>query len=58
MGYGEQQIALLREYFNKKEKVPESVHNTMMKHLREYIVVGGMPAVVNKFVESRHWTVI
>lgn len=55
VGYGEQQIALLREYFNKKEKVPESVHNTMMKHLREYIVVGGMPAVVNKFVESRHF---
>ncbi len=55
VGYDEERIALLREYFNKKEKVPESVHNTMMKHLREYITVGGMPAVVNKFVESRHF---
>lgn len=55
VGYDETRIALLREYFDKKEKVPESIHNTMMKHLREYITVGGMPAVVNRFVESRHF---
>ena len=29
-----------------------------MKHLREYIVVGGMPAVVNRFVAEKHFGMV
>lgn len=45
VGYDEEKISLLRKYFDKKEKVPESVHDKMMYLLREYIAIGGMPAV-------------
>ena len=55
MGYDDKKIAAIREYFDRKEKVPEAVHEKMMSLLREYIVVGGMPAVVNKFVETHHF---
>ena len=58
VGYDEKSISILKEYFDKKEKIPESVHETMMKHLREYIVVGGMPAVVNRFVAEKHFGVV
>ncbi len=55
IGYQSEGIETLRGYFERREKVPQSVHNTMMKHLREYITIGGMPAVVNKFVLKKHF---
>lgn len=55
VGYDEEKISLLRKYFDKKEKVPESVHDKMMYLLREYIAIGGMPAVVNRFIETHHF---
>ncbi|MGN1457094.1 MAG: ATP-binding protein, partial [Acutalibacteraceae bacterium] len=55
VGYDEEKISVLREYFDKKETVPESVHNKMMSLLREYITIGGMPAVVNRFIETQHF---
>lgn len=55
IGYEETKIQILKEYFDRQEKVPEAIHNTMMKHLREYITVGGMPAVVNQFIKSKHF---
>ena len=54
-GYDADKISVLREYFDKKEKVPDAVHEKMMSLLREYITVGGMPAVVNRFVETQHF---
>lgn len=55
MGYDAEKITVLREYFDRKEKVPNAVHDKMMSLLREYITVGGMPAVVNRFVETQHF---
>lgn len=55
VGYQEDAIHILKEYFDKREQVPETIHNTMMKHLREYITIGGMPAVVNCFVKTKHF---
>lgn len=55
LGYEENSISALREYFEMQKKVPEAIHETMMKHLREYITVGGMPAVVNQFVATQHF---
>lgn len=55
IGYEEIKIQILKEYFDRQEKVPEAIHKTMMKHLREYITVGGMPAVVNQFIKNKHF---
>ncbi len=58
VNYGDDKIAILKQYFEKKEKIPAVIHETMLKHLREYIVVGGMPAVVNTFVEQKHFGLV
>ena len=50
-GYEEKHIEQLREYFDKKEKVPDPINEKMESLFREYIVVGGMPEVVATFVE-------
>lgn len=55
VGYQPEAIDTLQEYFIKREKIPVTVHETMMKHLREYITVGGMPAVVNRFIKNKHF---
>lgn len=50
-GYEEKHIEQLREYFDKKEKVPDPINEKMESLFREYVVVGGMPEVVATFVE-------
>lgn len=34
--------------------VPDGIHQTLMQLLYRYIVVGGLPEVVNKFLETKH----
>lgn len=55
IGYEEDAILILKEYFDKLEKIPDVVHKEMIKNLREYISIGGMPAVVKKYIENRHF---
>ncbi len=55
VGYDNKKILSLREYFDKKEKVPDVIHEKMMSLLREYVVIGGMPAVVNRYIEMHHF---
>ena len=45
-------IDLLRERFDKRAPVPEAVHQVMNRLWLSYIVVGGMPEVVARFVET------
>lgn len=47
-------IEKLREYLKNEEPVPEGIHQTFMQLLYRYIVVGGLPGVVNKFIETKH----
>ena len=51
-GVSEEAIAGLKEYFDEGKRVPEAMHNKMLGFLREYIVIGGMPAVVDEFVKN------
>jgi len=48
-------IADIREYFDAKSPVPSAMHNKMMELFKEYIVVGGMPAVVQEFVNNHNF---
>ncbi len=54
-GMNKEAINYLKEYFDKREPVPESIHNRMMDLFKEYIIVGGMPNVVNEFVTSHNF---
>lgn len=52
-GYGNDTIEYLRSFYEKREKVPVSLNEKFENILREYIVVGGMPEAVQKFVDTK-----
>ena len=45
-------IEHLRTCYENKTSVGETVHKTMLKHFKRYLVVGGMPNAVREYVES------
>ena len=51
-GVQESTIAYLKECYEQRKQVSESVHHTLNKLFLSYIVVGGMPQAVAKYVES------
>ncbi len=51
-GIQEETFSYLKKCYDTKTKVSESVHKTMMELFRCYIIVGGMPAVVQTFIDS------
>ena len=51
-GYGKDSLDILREFFQNMQAVPQVIHQKMMRYLRQYLAVGGMPAVVQSFVSS------
>lgn len=42
----------LSSYAKDLVQVPQQIHERMMRTLREYMVVGGMPSVVNRFASE------
>jgi len=56
VGFNGQAIGYVKEYFEKLSKIPESINTQMMKYLREYIVIGGMPAVINRYLETNNFS--
>ncbi|MCD7982110.1 MAG: ATP-binding protein [Clostridiales bacterium] len=51
-GVQESTFALLKKCFEQGLPVSESVHSTMKKLFYTYIVVGGMPAVVQNYINT------
>ena len=51
-GVTEEAIGVLRGYYERREVVPDVVNRKYSDMLREYLIVGGMPAVVGAYVES------
>lgn len=48
-------IAELRKFFAGRAKVDDGVNRQFMAALREYLVVGGMPEVVNTFLRTNNY---
>lgn len=46
-------IDKLKECFNEEKSVPEALHEKMRQLIIQYIIVGGMPAVVDAFVKTK-----
>lgn len=45
-------IDILKDAYDNKKKVPDTIHNVINKLFYLYIVVGGMPEVVDTYVKS------
>lgn len=58
VGISDDIIGIIRGCFSRLEKVPEDINVLFMDLLRQYMVVGGMPAVVAKFVETKNYAIV
>lgn len=54
-GY-ENAIPYLKEFFDKKMHIPDDINNKFNTLFREYIVVGGMPEVVDDYIHNHNFT--
>lgn len=49
-------IPILKDFFLKKEKIPNDINERFENLFKEYMVVGGMPEVVNDYVQNHDFT--
>ena len=54
MGCGQEVIDGVREKFLAGESLNESMHNYMLQQFKLYLLVGGLPEAINKFLENRN----
>ncbi len=53
-GINNKVIDSVKSCFEKETVVPEGIHNAMMELLYRYVIVGGLPEVVNTFLETKN----
>ena len=53
-GIRQEAIDAVRKCFEQESPVPEGVHYAFKQLFYRYIVVGGLPAAVNKYLETNH----
>lgn len=58
MGCGRETIDGLRGKWEKEVSLNESLHDYMLRQFRLYLLVGGLPDAVNKFVETRNMALV
>lgn len=44
---------MLAPYIDGAKRVPEAMHNSLNKYLQEYMVVGGLPEVVDTYIATK-----
>ncbi len=49
-------VSLIHEHFETMQEMPEEIHQELMLLFRRYLFVGGMPAVVKKYLEEESLT--
>lgn len=53
-GCGKETIDSIRDRFLKREALNDSLHDYMLRQFKIYLLTGGMPDAVNKFLETRN----
>lgn len=54
MGCGKDAIGAMRQKFETKGALNDSMHNYMLQQFKTYLLVGGMPDAINKFLGNRN----
>ena len=54
MGCGKETIHAMRQRFVANEPLSDAMHNYMLQQFKIYLLVGGMPDAINKFLENRN----
>lgn len=53
-GIGKEWIAHIRESFEREESLDESTHELLLKRFQYYLLIGGLPEAVNKYLADRN----
>ena len=54
IGIGETWIEEVRKHFKREEALDENIHNFLLKRFQYYLLVGGLPDAVNRYLEDRN----
>ena len=54
-GVSKEAISYLKEDFEQRKNVDTVIHNRMLELFKSYIVLGGMPDVINEFIETKNY---
>lgn len=54
MGCGTDVIEAVRKSFETQTSVSEALHDYLLRQFKLYLLVGGMPEAINKFIETRN----
>ena len=55
-GYKENQIDDLYECMKECKPLTETTYDVMMTNFRDYMVIGGMPAIVSNYIENKNFS--
>lgn len=53
-GISTQVISAIKSCFDNESAVPDGIHKAMMELLYRYVIVGGLPDIVNCFLETKN----
>ena len=53
-GIRQEAIDAVRKCFEQEQPVPEGVHHAFKQLFYRYVIVGGLPAAINTFLETNH----
>lgn len=51
-GFGHHSIETMRSHFTELKSLPEGIHNRILDFFKKYLLVGGLPEAVNKYIET------
>lgn len=57
-GINEDVIQYLRECYKNKTPVSDATHQSMLRYFKEYICVGGLPYIVDRFISTNDMNVV
>lgn len=57
-GINENVIVYIRECYKTKTPVSEATHQAMLRYFKEYICVGGLPYIVDRFISTNDMNVV
>lgn len=54
-GYNDDAIAYLKDFYISNKEVPKELNNKYLELFREFMIVGGMPEVVQTFIDTNNF---
>ena len=55
-GVSDEWISHIRQCFEQDQAVDETTHNLLLKRFQYYLLVGGLPDAINRYLEDRNMT--